>query len=64
MADSGLHNYGLNIVAGFDINPTVIGTTISGVPVFHVDRLEEMRVRLKAEIGIVTVPVENAQAVN
>lgn len=63
MADSGLHNYGLNIVAGFDINPTVIGTTISGVPVFHVDRLEEMRVRLKAEIGIVTVPVENAQAV-
>ena len=30
MADSGLHNYGLNIVAGFDINPTVIGTTISG----------------------------------
>ena len=21
MADSGLHNYGLNIVAGFDINP-------------------------------------------
>lgn len=63
MADSGLHKYGLNIVAGFDINPSLIGSTISGVTVYHSCRLEEMRAQLKAEIGIVTVPVEYAQSV-
>ncbi len=63
LADSGLHNYGLNIVAAFDINPSLIGSTISGVTVYHSARLEEMRPALKAEIGIVTVPVEYAQNV-
>ncbi len=63
LADSGLHNYGLNIVAGFDINPSLTGTTISGVPIYHSNRLDELRPHLKAEIGIVTVPVEYAQTV-
>lgn len=63
MADSGLRHYGLNVVAGFDINPTIIGTAISGVPVYHFETIGEMRRMLKAEIGIVSVPVENAQTV-
>lgn len=63
LADSGLHNYGLNIVAGFDINPSLIGSTISGVTVYHSSRLDDMRAALKAEIGIVAVPVEYAQSV-
>lgn len=63
MADSGLRRYGLNVVAGFDLNPSVVGTSISGVHVYHIDSLAEKRAALKAEIGIITVPVECAQAV-
>lgn len=61
MADSGLSRYGLNVVAGFDINPDLIGTTVSGVPIFSVEELDARCRRLKAEIGIITVPVDHAQ---
>lgn len=61
MQDSGLSRYGLNIVAGFDINPELIGTTIAGVPVYSVEDLDSRCRRLHAEIGIITVPVDHAQ---
>lgn len=63
IADSGLQRYGLNIVAGIDINPMLAGTTISGVPVYHPDRLPQLISALDITIGIVAVPVESAQAV-
>lgn len=61
MHDSGLSRYGLNIVAGFDVSPTVVGTSIQGVPVYNVEELDQRCRRLKAEIGIITVPVDHAQ---
>lgn len=61
MRDSGLERYGLNIVAGFDIDPNIIGTSISGVPVYDIEELDTRCRRLKAEIGIITVPVDHAQ---
>lgn len=63
MADRGLHPYGLNVVAGFDVDPAVIGTDICGVRVYSMDRLREIVHRRDVTIGIVTVPVEFAQAV-
>lgn len=63
IADSGLQRYGLNIVAGFDINPDIVGTKIDNVPIFHLDELPRRRSMLKAEIGIITVPPEVAQNV-
>lgn len=63
ISDSGLARYGLNIVAGFDVNPDLIGRTINGVPVFSPEELPERREEFKAEIGIITVPVEVAQGV-
>lgn len=62
MADRGLHPYGLDIVAGFDIDPAIIGTYICGVRVHHIDRLPELARRLDVTIAAVTVPVEAAQA--
>ncbi|MCM1005977.1 MAG: redox-sensing transcriptional repressor Rex [Prevotella sp.] len=59
--DKGLVKYGLNIVAGFDINPEITGTGICGVPVYNVDEMEEVRRRTGAEIGILTVPTNRAQ---
>lgn len=63
MGDSGLTNYGLHIVAGFDVNPAVIGTDIKGMPVFDISDLGEKVKELGVEIGIVCVPVEAAQNV-
>lgn len=59
--DTGLANYGLNIVAGFDVNPDIIGTQVSGVPIYSIDLLADYCRTLKAEIGIVTLPVDAAQ---
>lgn len=59
--DSGLSQYVLRIVAGFDVNPLRIGTSICGVPIFHVSELKMRQQELNAEIGVLAVPVENAQ---
>ena len=63
ISDSGLQRYGLNIVAGFDVNPRIAGSTIGDVPVYHLDELAECRSAYNAEIGIVAVPSESAQTV-
>ena len=59
--DQGLSQYGLNIVAGFDINPEIIGKTICGVPIFGMDELDQKHKEYDTEIGILAVPVEHAQ---
>ena len=61
MQDSGLTNYGLNIVAGFDVNPALIGTAVKGLPIYDVADLPAKVRELGVEIGLVAVPVEYAQ---
>lgn len=61
--DSGLANYGMRIVAGFDIDPALEGTEICGVPVYGLDQLDEQVKTCNAAIGIITVPVDHAQEV-
>jgi redox-sensing transcriptional repressor len=63
MRDSGLDQYGLNIVAGFDVRKNAAGTMIDGIPVFHMDEFREKQTQYGATIGIITVPVEEAQKV-
>ncbi len=63
ISDRGLDHYGLNIVAGFDISPAVIGTTIRGVPVYDIADLSVVRREYNAEIGIIAVPSDQAQEV-
>ena len=59
----GFAEYGLNIVAAFDANDTLIGTTNGGKPIMHLSRLGEVCQRHKIKIGIITVPAEYAQGV-
>ncbi len=59
----GFAGYGLNIVAAFDANDTLIGTTNGGKPIMHLSRLGEVCQRYKIKIGIITVPAEYAQGV-
>lgn len=61
--DSGLNQYGLEIVAGFDVRPELAGSTIHGIPVFHTDDFPAKQKEYGATIGVITVPVEKAQEV-
>lgn len=63
ISDSGLQHYGLNIVAGVDINPDIVGTCIGTTPIYHIDMLRELVKKMKINIGIVAVPVDSAQSV-
>lgn len=59
--DKGLAKYGLKIVAAFDVDPALVGTTISGVQVYSVNDMETIRRSTGASIGILTVPANHAQ---
>jgi len=61
MQDHGLENYGLNIVAGFDVRNEVIGTTIGGLPVYDVKDLSSWQRQHGVSIAILTVSVDHAQ---
>jgi redox-sensing transcriptional repressor len=63
LQDSGLNQYGLKIVAGFDIRCELCGTVINGIPVYDIASFEERNKELHATIGILTVPVDKAQDV-
>ncbi len=59
----GLNEYGLNIVAGFDVDPKVIRTSIKGVKIYGIDAFRELSQTLDARIAIITTPEENAQEI-
>lgn len=61
--DTGLSQYGLEIVAGFDVREELAGTLINGIPVFHLDDFPAKQKEYRATIGIITVPVDKAQQV-
>ena len=63
LQDTGLNQYGLEIVAGFDVRKELAGTVVNGIPVFHLDDFPAKQKEYGATIGVITVPVEKAQEV-
>lgn len=63
LSDSGLHHFGLEIVAAFDVNPALVGTSLNGIPIYHSDRFAECMRRTPVQIGVLTVPIEIAQQI-
>ena len=61
LQDSGLKQYGLEIIAGFDIREGLVGASINGIPVFHIRDFPARQKQLDATVGIVTVPAGEAQ---
>ncbi len=61
--DSGLKNFGLDIIAAFDINTNQIGSIFNDIEVFHIDQFRDLAQELDVIMGIITVPAENAQAI-
>lgn len=53
-------NNNVRIGAGFDVNPDLVGTIHSGVPVYHMDELEKQIEAQAIEIVILTVPLKVA----
>lgn len=64
LSDSGLEQYGLKIIAGFDVKASVVNRNIHDIPVFHNREFMERNKKMKAEIGVLTVPPGYAQEVS
>lgn len=62
MGYSGFSDYGLNILAAFDLNPTMEKTE-DGQPIYHISKLEHFCKVHKVLMGIITVPAAQAQEV-
>ena len=64
MHDNGLEQFGLEIVAGFDVKYELTGTNINKIPIHHIDRFPELQKQTDINIGVLTVPVDKAQSVS
>jgi redox-sensing transcriptional repressor len=62
--DNGLEQFGLEIVAGFDVKYELAGTSINRVPIHHLDNFIDLQRKTGINIGILTVPVDKAQLVS
>ena len=63
MHDNGLSQYGLILVAAFDVRPEIVGTHINSIPIQHVNNFLQIQEDMQVKIGVLTVPVEMAQSV-
>lgn len=63
LRDSGLHHFGLEIVAAFDVNPELVGKDLNGIPIFHSDDFEANMKEYDVNIGVLTVPINIAQEI-
>jgi redox-sensing transcriptional repressor len=55
--------FGLNIVTAFDTDPEKIGLRVKGKQVLPLDKLTNLASRMHVQMGIITVPAPEAQAV-
>jgi redox-sensing transcriptional repressor len=60
---NGFEELGLRIIAGFDSDEGKHGETAFGKTIFPMDKLENLCKRLNIKIGIICVPVADAQDV-
>lgn len=63
LRDSGLHHFGLEVVAAFDVNPELVGKDLNGIPIFHSDDFEAKMKEYDVNIGVLTVPINIAQEI-
>jgi redox-sensing transcriptional repressor len=63
LAHEGFQNYGLKVVAAFDVDTECIGSVINGIKILPADKISDLCRRMHVHIGIITVPVQQAQVV-
>lgn len=64
LSDSGLEQFGLKIIAGFDVNESLVNKKIHTIPVYHSSEFIERNSNMNARIGVLTVPPGYAQEVS
>ena len=52
--------YGFRLTAAFDVDPTLVGTRLSGAPIYHTDKLEEFLREEPVDVAVLTVPAAAA----
>jgi len=57
----GLRSYGLDIIAGFDNDPSTINTIHNGIKVHHTDEFRDLSRKIEVRLGIITTPDSRAQ---
>ena len=55
--DTGLKQFGLEVVAAFDTNPKVVGHSVAGIPVYHINELEDKMKRHNVKIGVLNIGI-------
>lgn len=63
MSYEGFEPYGMSLLAGFDVNKSLVGTSVGGKPVRHIDDLQDFIEANGVSIGIIAVPAQFAQDV-
>jgi redox-sensing transcriptional repressor len=59
----GLNQYGLKIIAGFDVDKKVINTSIKGVNIYGLDMFRDLSQTESARIAIITTPDSSSQEI-
>ena len=59
----GFKNNGLNVVAAFDVDESLVGAIVAGKPILHMEKLSSFVAEHNIQLGIVTVPKAAAQDV-
>jgi redox-sensing transcriptional repressor len=49
------HN-GFELVAAFDVDEKLVNTQMGGIPIYHMDELEDRIAQIKPQVGILTTP--------
>ena len=63
MCYKGFEHYGMQILAGFDVDSRVVGSEINGKTVYHINNLYSFIQKNGTSIGIIAVPAPCAQEV-
>ncbi len=56
-----LANYGLNLVAAFDVDPDVVGKNLGAVRIDHADRMTEICRDRRVQVAALSVPEHSAR---
>ncbi len=57
----GFAAQGFRIVAAFDSDPRIAGTSVEHIPVYNSDRMREIIKQQGIQLGMITVPADHAQ---